>query len=137
MKTTSKVHLKSSKSDSLLSILLQYIAISLSFFYQFPVIHIRFTCKYSINKETCEYQRLRKMNFLEIFDFQCIYLTKLECIQPFLKSLKSLPNIRDDMVLCQCACSRQSNTNSCHCPEHSVFQLVLSKKQTYKNDFIQ
>ena len=37
-----------------------------------------------INKETCECQRLRKMSFWEIFGFQCIYSTKLEC-RPSLK----------------------------------------------------
>ena len=36
----------------------------------------------------CEYQCLREMSFWEIFDFQCIYLTKLE-YRPSLKSLRT------------------------------------------------
>ena len=80
-----------------------------------------------INKEICEYHRLRKMSFWEIFDFQCIYVAKLGC-RPSLKTLRTFIMIRDDMTLYRCTYSSQSHTSPCHCPGNSLFQFFLSKK---------
>ena len=80
-----------------------------------------------INKETCQHQRLRKMSFCEIFDFHCIYAAKLGC-RTSLKSLQTFIMIRYDMTLCRCTYSSKSHTNPCHCPGHSLFQFLLSKK---------
>ena len=35
----------------------------------------------------------------------------------------------------QCTCSSQSNTNPRHCPGHSLFQLLLSKKTSLHEPF--
>ena len=70
------------------------------------VIHIWFDSLVNIwliNKETCEYQRVTKISFLEIFDLLCIYLTKLRC-RPSLKSLQTFIIIIYDMNLCCCSC---------------------------------
>ena len=58
-----------------------------------------------IKKETYEYQRLRKMSFSEIIDFQCIYLTKLQCrtSQKYQQTFMILSlKIRDNTNLSQC-----------------------------------
>ena len=48
------------------------------------------------------------MSFWEIFDFQCIYLTKLE-YRTSLESLRTFIMIRDDMILCRCTYSSKWN----------------------------
>ena len=63
-----------------------------------------------------------------MLDIQCIYIAKLGC-GPSLKSLRTFIMIRDDMTLCRCTYSSQSNTNPCHCFRHSLFQFLLSKKK--------
>ena len=57
-----------------------------------------------INKETSEYQHLRKITFWKMFDFQWIYVAKLGC-RPSLKSLRTFIIIKADMTLCRCTCS--------------------------------
>ena len=88
-----------------------------------------------INKEICEYhQRLRKMSFWEILDFHCIYTAKLG-YRPFFEFLRTFIMIKDNMTLCRCTYSSLSNTNPCHCPEHSLLQLLLLKKTNLPERF--
>ena len=47
-----------------------------------------------MNKETCEYQYLRKMNFKEAFNFQRICLNKSK-YEPSLKFLQTFKRIGD------------------------------------------
>ena len=87
--------------------------------------HIQFNKK-TRQRWAFEYQRLRKMSFWEIFDFRCIYLTKLE-YRPSLKFLRIFIMIRDDMTLVGVPVpAYQIYTDLCYCPGLSLFQILLS-----------
>ena len=75
----------------------------------------------------CEYQRLKKMSSWEIFDFQCIYLTKLQN-RPSLKSFRTFVMITDDSGVGVFIPASQIYTNLCHCSGCSPFQFFQSKK---------
>ena len=140
MRTTSQFHLKTQRNLCKILREKQYVGkLSLAIFYKIKSFWYTFDSLAKIqliNKENCEYQCLRKMSFLEIFHFQGIYLSRLQC-RPSLKSLPTFTMIRNNLTLCRCTYSSKSNTILFHCPRHSLFQFLLSKKQTYINDFIQ
>ena len=73
--------------------------------------------------QACEYQRLTKMSLWEIFDFQCIYLTKLQN-RPSLKSFRTFVMIRNDSGVGMFIPASQIYTNLCHCSGHSPFQFL-------------
>ena len=100
----------------------------------------------SVSCDYGEYQCLRKMSFWEIFEFQWIYLTKLEYRSSF-KSLRTFIMIRVDMALCRCNHSHKKRkeslsvscgysvtipasqiyTSPCHCPGHSIFHFSVKR----------
>ena len=86
-----------------------------------------------INKETCEYQRLKKMSFWKIFDFQCICVSKLGC-RPSLKSLRTFVIIKDGMTSVSVYLFRQVKYQSLSLPRaFTKFHFLLSKKKKQTN----
>ena len=82
-----------------------------------------------INKETCEYQLLKKMSFRKIFDFQCICVAKLGC-RPSLKSLRTFVIVRDGMTFVSVYFFRLVKYQSLSLPwAFTKFQFLLSKKK--------
>ena len=81
-----------------------------------------------------------KNEFLRNISFSVHLFNQIRMQTTFLENSANFQMIRDDVVLCQCTCSRalvKDQFLPLNCPEHSIFPLVLSKKQTYMNDFIQ
>ena len=75
------------------------------------------------------------MSFWEIFDFQCIYLTKLE-YRTSLESLRTFIMIRDDMILCRCTYSSKWNIyQSLLLPWAFSISVPLSKKTNLHERF--
>ena len=72
-------------------------------------------------KETCGYESLRKIQFLEIFDFELIYISKSKC-SPFLKFLPTSKRMGNGAWLCVSVLSLPSYSN--HIPMHTTALVI-------------
>ena len=71
-----------------------------------------------------------KNKSLRNLDFQCISVTKLE-LRHSSKYLQTFTVLQITRPYASVIVPATQNTNPCHCPGHSPFQLLLTKHQTY------